>query len=816
VKATDERSFGALVRRHRHTAGLTQEELAERAEMSVRELAYLERGTHIPRPGTIRRLADALGLSEEDHATLLAAVQGEVPEPMAAARGSLPVPPTPFIGREREVAAIADLLRHEDIRLLTLTGPGGTGKTRLAIEAAQNLLDAFPNGVVFVSLASIADPALVPSTIAAVLEVRETPGHELVEVLQAYFREKQLLLLLDNFEHLLPAANLVSDLLATSRQLKVLVTSRAVLHLAAEHDYTVPPLAVPDVRVLPPLGSLIQYDAVALFVERARAAKASFSLTGENAPAVVGICRRLDGLPLAIELAAARTRLFPPRALLRRLEGRLPLLTGGARDRPTRQQTLRNTIDWSFSLLAEEEQSLFARLSVFTGGCAFEGADAVCHAGADLDLLAAMTSLVEQSLLQQVGEEEPRFSMLETIREYAAERLAQQGEADEVRNAHAAWYLELAQEAEHELRGPMQGVWLNRLEEELDNIRGALGHLVEHDRVAEALLLASSIFHFWLDRGYWSEARRWLEEGLAAGAEGIVPAVRSKALGALGSLASVQGDPERATIVLEEALGLFRALGDRVGMARMLNNLGAVARQQEQYERATACYEESASVFRDLGNQGSLGVVLGNLGQLALDQGHLAQAKEWCEEALAIFRTLGDATNCAWILGQLGRIAAQEGNLAEAEARQQESLVLGRQFGAKRWIAYALRDLGRIARNRGQLERSTERLHESLTLARDLGELEFTLALIGEVGTLAVAGGKGTRAARLKGAELALRERFHIPLRPANEAEPEAESEETLARARAMLGEEEFVRAWEEGRAKSLEQAVAYALEESG
>jgi predicted ATPase/transcriptional regulator with XRE-family HTH domain len=808
-------SFGALLRRHRQRLGLTQEELAERAAVSPRQLQYLEGEKHAPRPGTIRQLSDALGLSADDHTMLLAAAQGELPAEEGAERSrvSLPLPPTPFVGREREVAAIVDLLRHEDIRLLTLTGPGGTGKTRLAVQVGTTLLQAYRDGVFFVNLAPLTDPILVPSASAEALEVKEQAGTDLLETLTDHLTEKHLLLVLDNYEHLLAASVVVASLLDRCRDLHVLVTSRIPLHLSREHEYPVPPLSVPDPTHLPDLDRLSRYDAVALFIERAAAVKPSFALTTENAAAVAAICARLDGLPLALELAAARIKLFPPQALLHRLSRRLPLLTGGPRDQPSRHQTLRSALDWSYSLLSTEEQRLFAHLAVFAGGCTVEAAEAVCTGDGALEGLA---SLVDQSLVQPGGEEEPRFVLLETIREYASEKLQEGDEGDAIRAAHARYFLQLGQEAEPELLGPRQGEWLNRLEDELDNTRAALGHLLAHDHGAEALALASSLYSFWTIRGYLSEGRRWLEDGLATGADGIAPAVQAKALVALGSLAAFQGDIERFAIVLEEALGLYRELGDRNGIAQVLNGLGLVARQQEQYERATASYEESARVSRDLGDQERLGIALGNLGGLALDQGDLAQGKERLEEALAIFHVLGDQSDIAWILGQLGRIAAREGNLAAAEERLQESLALGREVGAKRWIAYAQRDLGRLARDRGQIEQSTEQLYESLTVAREVGELDLTLALLGEVGTLAVARGEGGRAARLKGAELALRVRFNIPLRPVNEAEPEAESEETLAQARALLGEEQFTHVWEQGRAMSLEQAVAFALEEDG
>jgi len=425
---------------------------------------------------------------------------------------------TPFIGRERESDAIAGLLQQPKVRLGTLTGPGGTGKTRLALQVGATLLYDFDNGVFLVSLAT-SNPSLVASAIAGSLGIKEVPGHPLEETLADYLREKHCLLLLDNFEHLLDACPLVVTLLDRCPTLKVLITSQTVLQLAREHVFEVPPLSIPDPHRLPDLESLTRYEAVALFIQRAQAAKASFALTDESAPAVAEICSRLEGLPLAIELAAARIRLFPPRALLGRLTDRLKLLTTGARDVPPRHQTLRGTIDWSYNLLTEAEQRLFARLSVFAGGCTLEVAEPVCNAEGDLDIdvLDGIASLVDKSLLKQhlggdrAPEGDPRFVMLETLREYATERLEAAGEAEQIRHQQTAYFIALAEEAEADmLAGRRLREWLDRLETEHDNPRAAIGWLLCTGRPVEAVPLAGPPFPLWHPPGHWTDGSPWL------------------------------------------------------------------------------------------------------------------------------------------------------------------------------------------------------------------------------------------------------------------------------------------------------------------
>jgi predicted ATPase/DNA-binding XRE family transcriptional regulator len=496
-------AFGVLLKRLRRAAGLTQEQLAERAGYSVSYISQLERGQRQPLLATAALLATALELASEEQAALEAAARRahEVPglapalqlSPPARAYADLASPPTPLIGREYEEAALVHLLRQEDVRLVTLTGPPGVGKTRLGCQVAATMCETFADGVVFVALAAVRDPSLVLSALAQSVEVPEVGSRPAAELVRTALRKRQMLLLLDNFEQVLDAAPAIAELLATCPRVKVVVTSRAVLRVRAEREFPVPPLAVPDLAHLPPLADLGQYPAVALFVQRVQAVKPTFALTMGNAPAVATICARLDGLPLAIELAAARGKVFTPQALLARLDRRMGLLTEGARDLPERQRTLRQAIAWSYDLLEARDQRLFRRLAVFLGGWTLEAAEAVCDAGGDSEdsvledsVLEGLTSLVDKSLV--VADEgaqggpnaastqgEPRFTMLETLREYGLERLAASGEEEALRRRHLDYYLRLAETAEPALKGPGQATWLARLEREHDNLRAALG-----------------------------------------------------------------------------------------------------------------------------------------------------------------------------------------------------------------------------------------------------------------------------------------------------------------------------------------------------
>lgn len=583
--------------------------------------------------------------------------------PLAARpRFTLPVPLTAVVDREHEVAAVTDLLRRDEIRLLTLTGPGGVGKTRLALHLAGGLAERGADGAVFVNLAPIRDPKLVELTIARALGLEDAGSRPVRERLTEYLRERQMLLLLDNFEQVLEAAPPVAELLQVCPRLTALVTSRAALHVRGEHQYPVQPLAVPDLRQPWSTEALARYPAVALFVQRAQAVKPDWDIPGSHGPVVAQICRCLDGLPLAIELAAARIKSLPPEDMLRRLEHRLPMLTGGPRDLPERQKTMRDTIAWSYYLLDAAEQALFRRLSIFVGGCTLEAAEAIAGAerwgreseqsGATSDalhsaatLLQGLESLEDMSLVHVVRQTdaEARFGMLETIREYGLERLDAAGELATAHERHAAYYLALVESAEPNLTGPQQATWLDRLEREHDNLRTALRRVAETGEVHLGLRMAGALWHFWWTHGHLSEKRTWLGGLLSRNhtdevAGGDHRAARAKALHGAGVLASYQGDFGHGATLLDESLALYRELGDSVGLAGALVGLGNASQWLEDYGRAAVLFEEGLALYRDLGDRQGIANALTNLGTLLMLRGEYAQAATLYEESLAQHR----------------------------------------------------------------------------------------------------------------------------------------------------------------------------------
>jgi predicted ATPase/class 3 adenylate cyclase len=721
---------------------------------------------------------------------------------------NLPLQPTPLVGREREVAEVTQRLSASGTRLLTLTGPGGTGKTRLALQAAVELLEEFKEGTFFVSLAALTDPELVTSAIAAPLGVVEAADRSLEEGIKEYLREKKFLLVLDNFEQVLEGAQLVGQLLAACPALKVLATSRIPLGLYGEREYPVPPLSLPDPEQLPSLQSLTQYEAVRLFVERAQDARSDFSVTNENAPAVAEICARLDGLPLAIELAAARVKVLGPQKMLDRLSDRLKLLARGARDLPERQRTLRATMEWSHALLQEDEKVLFARLSVFAGGRTLEGIEAVCDAQGDLpvDVLDGVESLVDKSLLRE--EEgpggEPRFVMLETVHEYAREKLEESGEAEELRRLHARYFLALAEEAEPELKGPRQYEWLERLEAEHDNIRAALSWVLEEGEIELGLRLAGALRRFWHVRGYFDEGRRWLEQALTKDSRASASS-RAKALDAVGGLAHDQGDIDRAEAAAQEGLKLSARADTESGrVASFRRTLGISAEREGDYERATELYEESLALYREAEDTWGIAASLLSLANVLVAREEHERAKELYREALILSRESGDPDQFATGLANLGYEHLLEGDHEQATVLNEEAARLYRDRGSRGGLVYALDNLAWAALERGDHERARVLHEETLALCRELGDKLIGSESLEGLACAAAARGEAERSARLFGTARSL----GYQQAPAERALREP----YLAEARSLLEEAAWKAALAEGQAMTFEEAVFYAL----
>jgi predicted ATPase/transcriptional regulator with XRE-family HTH domain len=719
VSTTGATSFGDLLRRFRLAAGLTQEELAERAGLSRRGITDLERGARTtPRRETLGLLANALGLGGNDRAAFEASARRRSYAPAASPlkmldthRHNLPVQPTSLLGREEQVATLTALLRRTDVRLVTLTGPGGIGKTRLSIEVAAALVDDFADGVWYVRLSRLSDPGLVMPTIAQTLGLKEAGSLPIAELLREHLCTRQTLLVLDNFEQVVQASPEVSALLEASPGLTVLVTSRIPLRLRGEKTYTLAPLPLAKAGDIHAPERLVEYAAEALFIERARDARSDFEVTTANAPAIAEICTRLDGLPLAIALAAARVRVLPPEALLARLSSRLKLLTGGARDTEARQQTMRNTLAWSYELLAPEELVLFRRLAVFVGGCTLEAAEAVCAApeGAEplgLDVLEGLEALVDQSLVLQREEGgEPRFGMLHVVREFALEQLQQSSDSAAMHHAHATYFRALGEEAEPHLWGFGQAEWVRRLENEHDNLRAALGWLRDHGEVESAVRLAVAIGRFWFFRSYYEEGARWLESLLASPCA-IDPTVRVRALYRAGILAWMRGDAPRLGLLGEQALTLARATGDVEGSALAWHLRAFASLSERQLDRASEYADQAVAAARQAGVRRTLGLQLYGQGTVLLMVGQLERAQAAAAEGLELERAQGDEGGQAHCLAIMSEVACRRGDATNGRRHAKEALELFQRLEDPAGMAVSLLLLAGVAALGGQSARA--------------------------------------------------------------------------------------------------------------
>jgi len=826
-------TFGDWLKQRRRALDLTQEELAARIGYSPRTIEKLESGERRASKQVIALLAEALNIPSDEYDSfqefarirrtsnqdgLSGLVDAAAPwRARSRHPNNLPAERTGFIGRESAIQAAQGLLLMPEVRLLTLTGPPGVGKTRLGLQLGARLLPTFRDGIYLVSLGSIHDPDMVIHAIARTLQVRGKPGVPVEQQLISYLKEKQLLLLLDNFEQVISTGPALANLLDHAPGLKALVTSRSKLHVYGEHEFPVETLAVPAQEDLDSVDSIMSCEAVRLFNARALAANPAFVIPSQNARDVANVCVRLDGLPLAIELAAAHTREFQPREILEKLDSRLSLLIGGPRDLPSRQQTMSAAIESSYELLDEDERRLFRQVSVFVGGFTPQGVTAVCigakqleDSRTDFDPLQSLLSLEDKSLLRQEGpiDGEGRFEMLETIREYAWNKALECREGNVIFR-HANYYLALAEEAATHLSGPEQVAWLDRLDMEHDNLRLALTTFIRHRDADGALKLGAALWRFWELHSYHREGLKWLERALAVG-EDAPPELRGNAANAAGNLAWSGGDYETARRLHGQALALRRQTGDRLKIASSLNNLGLVAQDQGDQQRARTLYEESLTVCRELDEKADIASTLNNLGNVMQNLGDYGSARAMHRESWTIWREIGDQFGVALALNNMGETERHDGNYAVARDLYTESLETYRALGYKQGIAYVLQNMGHVAHRQGDLEGATSFFRECFNLYIELGnEQSIAKPLAGLAGVFS-SRGDAEQAAILFGVAEALLEEASFQLYPLDQAEYDRD----IAATRQALDAATFEAAMQEGRLMSRDlDSIASLIE---
>jgi predicted ATPase len=693
----------------------------------------------------------------------------EKTSPVSIAANNLTENPLSIVGRETEIKEIYDLLQRQNVRLVTITGIGGTGKTTLAKEVARQMLSEFADGVFYIELASITNHDLVASTIAKALGIKETGTEPIIEILKDNLRDKKMLLVLDNFEQVTESAPIIGELISDSINLKILVTSRVRLYLRLEREYILSPLELPSDKKLS-ATELSEYPAIALFIERAKAAKSSFELTEENAHILAEICRKLDGLPLAIELAAVRVKILSPQAILIRLTNRLKLLTGGARDLPERQKTIRAAIAWSYDLLKEEEKNLLNRLAIFAGSFTLEGAETIVAVKGDLkvDVLDAVASLVDKSLLTQreQAEGEPRFRMLEIVREFALEKLAESGESSEIKRLHAAFYADLSEKAEPELRSAKATEWFDKLEREHDNLRCALEWTLDN-QPESALRIVAAIFSFWVRRGYLSEGRKWTKQALEKTSEDKDLKLRANAFRGSGILSWMQGDLEAASPYFEESLRLSRALGNKQMISDTLIGLGNVKNQQGDLLSARNLLEESLLISREINDKSQISISLNNLGEIARMKGDYETARKYYEEAYAIAKRESFNLPLPTFAENLAGTALLMGDYQSARTFALETLKYSMEVGDKICVGGALDKFASLAVKAGEMEKAA-RLFGAAQSVFDA--IDYHQAEVDQI----------------------LNDRY-------------------INEARASIGDEAFDTAYAEGKAMQMEKAIVLA-----